>query len=228
MVKAAGDAELARSVRISVIGRRLSVVAIALAIAVAAQPARLASADSRVNDPLQQTRSLVERALAILNNPKLSLTEERQQLRALAEPHFDFDGMARLTLGYHWKSLTPEQRAAFAQVFKAFIEDVYLDQIQNYYGQNVDLRKETPLGPGYAEVQGQVVQKQAQPIDLSIRLRQVDGRWKIYDVTVDNISITANYRNQFNRVINAHGFPALLTALHQKQTKLAQLLGKKS
>ncbi len=47
----------------------------------------------------------------------------------------------------------------------------------------------------------------------------------IYDVTVDAISIIANYRNQFNRVINEQGFPKLMSDLRVKQQQLASLLG---
>jgi phospholipid transport system substrate-binding protein len=51
-------------------------------------------------------------------------------------------------------------------------------------------------------------------------MRQEDGQWKVYDVTVDSISIIANYRNQFNRVINDQGFPALMAAMREKQKHL--------
>ena len=48
----------------------------------------------------------------------------------------------------------------------------------------------------------------------------------MYDVTVDNISITANYRNQFNRVINSQGFDALMNEMRTKQQELIASLGK--
>jgi phospholipid transport system substrate-binding protein len=53
----------------------------------------------------------------------------------------------------------------------------------------------------------------------------VNGKSLIYDITIDNISIAANYRNQFNRVINNQGFDALMTDLKNKQQGLEASLG---
>lgn len=69
----------------------------------------------------------------------------------------------------------------------------------------------------------QVNSKVNQPIGgdriaFSYRLKYEDGEWKIYDVTVDAISIIANYRNQLNRVINAKGFPTLMADLRAKSS----------
>jgi phospholipid transport system substrate-binding protein len=179
-------------------------------------------------DPMEEARSLVEKAVAILQNPQLTLTQERRELRALAEPHFDFDGMARSTLGYHWRNLTPDQRQQFVTLFTAFMEDAALSKIQEYSGQRMEFTREIPLEPGYVQVQGRVLQNNgAQPIPIAFMSRQVDGQWKVYDMTVENISVIANYRNQFNRVINDRGFDHLMTVMKQKQLELAELLGTK-
>jgi phospholipid transport system substrate-binding protein len=179
-------------------------------------------------DPIQEARGLVDQAIAILENPHLTLEEERRELRALAEPHFDFEGMARSTLGYHWKTLMPDQRQQFVTLFTAFIEDAALSKIQEYSGQRVEFTRESPIAPGYVQVQGHALTtNRADPIPFTFMCRQVDGRWKVYDLTVDNISVIANYRNQFNRVINDQGFAKLMDVMKQKQVELAALLGTK-
>jgi phospholipid transport system substrate-binding protein len=136
--------------------------------------------------------------------------------------------MARSTLGYHWRNLTPDQRQQFVALFTAFMEDAALSKIQEYSGQRLEFIREAPLAPGYMQVQGRVLQANgAQPIPVGFMSHQVDGQWKIYDLTVDNISVIANYRNQFNRVINDQGFAHLMTVMKQKQVDLAALLGSK-
>ena len=59
---------------------------------------------------------------------------------------------------------------------------------------------------------------------MNYRLLQEGGTWKIYDVTVDAISIIANYRNQFNRVMNNKGYDTLISDLKSKQAALAASL----
>jgi phospholipid transport system substrate-binding protein len=199
-----------------------------LAIGIIAVTFNFSRAAVAPQDPMEQARGLVEQTIAILQNPRLTLTEERRQLRALAEPHFDFEGMARSTLGYHWRNLTSDQRQEFVALFTAFMEDAALSKIQEYSGQRLEFIREVPIEPGYMQVQGRVLQTNgAQPIPVAFMSRQIDGQWKVYDLTVDNISVIANYRNQFNRVINDQGFAQLMAVMKQKQIELAALLGNK-
>ena len=81
--------------------------------------------------------------------------------------------------------------------------------------------------PGYAQVDAKVVQRGRDAIPLGFLLRQKGIDWRIYDVTVDEISITANYRNQFSRVIEQRGFGQLMSDLRSKQQELDALLGKR-
>jgi phospholipid transport system substrate-binding protein len=151
--------------------------------------------------------------------------EKRRELKPLMESRFDSTEMARSTLGYHWRSLTPEQRANFTQLFTAFIEAAYLDKVQDYGGQQVQFGQSRSLGQGYAEVDTRIAQAGKNPIPVTYLLEQSGSGWKVYDVQVDNISIIENYRNQFNRVINEQGFPKLMADLRAKQQQLASELG---
>jgi len=171
------------------------------------------------------TRQTVDQALSILANKSTPVAQRQRDLRNLIEPRFDFTEMSRSAIGYHWRTLTPAQRAEFTQVFTAFIEDAYLSKIQDYSGQKVEFGAQRSLGQGYAEVDTKIIQAGKNPVPLTYLLEQKDGSWKIYDITVDNISIVANYRNQFNRVISDQGFDKLMADLRAKQRQLGASLG---
>lgn len=182
---------------------------------------RPASADSGA---MASTQGMINQALQILANKQISVQQRRRALRELIEPRFDFTEMSRTALGYHWRELTPAQRDEFSRLFTAFIEDAYLSKIQDYAGQRVNFVKQSSIGDGYQQINTLIVQPNDKaPIPMNYLVEPND--WKIYDVTVDNISIMANYRNQFNRVINEHGFNQLLADLKSKQQQLASLLG---
>lgn len=185
------------------------------------------SAQTAVDEASATTEALIHQALTILKNPTISLAEKRQQLRALADSHFDFAGMARSSLGYRWKELTPQQRAEFVPSFTAFIEDAYLNKIQDYSGQDIEFIRARPIDPIHVEVYSRVIKGGAEPIPLDFMVTPVGGVWKIYDLEVDGISIMANYRTQFARVLSVQGFNQLLNDLKQKQVELASLLGKR-
>jgi len=207
--------------------KALRIGAIALiALAVTLLAGRYYASVASVNDgAMAMTQGMVQRSLQILRNTNAPVTQRRRDLRAVLEGHFDFAEMARFALGSHWRTLTPEQREDFTNLFKAFIEDAYLSKIQDYQGQDVQFIRERQLGGGYVEIDSKIVQGGKSPISVNYLLEQKDGGWMIYDVTVDAISIIANYRNQFNRVINDQGYPKLVSDLRAKQQQLASLLG---
>ncbi len=188
--------------------------------------ALLGPAPARAQDTaMGVTQTMVNNALKIMANKSLPVQQRRRQLREGIENDFDFTEMSRSALGYNWRNITPDQRSKFTQLFTAFIEDAYLSKIQDYSGQQVQFQGQTPLGAGYTQINTAIVQPGKSPILVNYLLLQKDGSWKIYDVTVDAISIIANYRNQFNRVINEKGFNQLMADLQAKQQELASLLG---
>jgi phospholipid transport system substrate-binding protein len=171
------------------------------------------------------TQAMVNHALQIMANKSAPVQQRRRQLREAIENEFDFTEMSKSALGYHWRTLNANQRSQFTQLFTAFIEDAYLSKIQDYSRQQVQFQGQTPLGQGYAQINTAIVQPGKNSISVNYLLLQKDETWKIYDVTVDAISIIANYRNQFNRVINEKGFDQLMADLQAKQQELASLLG---
>jgi phospholipid transport system substrate-binding protein len=174
---------------------------------------------------MDTVNQVVNKSLPVLRDKRTPVPQRRRQLRSLLERHFDFADMSRIALGYHWRELNSTQRAQFTQLFTAFIENAYLSKIQDYAGQDVAVLGQNSEGQGFARVRSQIIQQGKQPIKVDYLLREIDGDWKIYDVTVDAISIVANYRNQFNRVINDQGFGKLMADMRAKQQQLQASMG---
>ena len=174
---------------------------------------------------LDTVNQVVNTTLPVLRDKSTPLSQRQRKLRSLLERHFDFSDMSRIALGYHWRELNAQQRTQFTQLFTAFIENAYLSKIQDYSGQDVAVLGQNAEGEGFARVRSQIIQSGKQPIKVDYLLRDMDGDWKIYDVTVDAISIVANYRNQFNRVINDQGFDKLMSDMRVKQQQLQASMG---
>ncbi len=191
-------------------------------------PAKARPATGSSNAPRAVVKAALDEALALLRDHATSLTTRRQKLHELALEHLDFGDMARSSLGYHWGELSPAQRDKFVPLFTAFMEDSYLDKIQDYSDLQVQYVRQTFNGPSDAEVDTQVVQKgDVEPISVNFFLHHEGDQWKVYDVGIESIRLVANYRNQFDRVISDEGgFDALMAKLRQKQRQLDALLGK--
>ncbi len=208
--------------------RSLLKTTLAMTIAALAMVASMPSARAQ-QSATDVVKSLINPALQILGDTATPLKDRQQKLRGLVSGDvFDFTAMARSALGLHWKDINVSQQQEFTQVFTAFLRDSYISRIKDYSGQQVkvNFQGETDLGNGRTEVKTTIEQPGGKaPIQVNYALRNANGKSLIYDITIDNISIAANYRNQFNRVINNKGFDALMTDLKSKQQGLENQLG---
>jgi len=211
----------------------LAMILAAGAIAVAGSPLATRTTTSAVvspTDPLQLVKSGLQEAIAIFQDKTLSVDARRAKLREAAARYFDFAYMARSALGPHWRDLTPAQRNEFVPLFTTFIEEVYLSKVKDYSVEkvqnevksaNIQFVRESYNGPDYAEVYSTVALKEhPDPIQVDYLLKKDEDGWRVYDITLDAISVMANYRNQFNRVINNDGYDKLLADLRAKSAQL--------
>jgi phospholipid transport system substrate-binding protein len=123
--------------------------------------------------------------------------------------------MAKRSLGANWRRANPQQQKEFVLTFTALLEKTYADQIDLYNGQKVLYTGESIDGD-YAQVDSRIIDKDGQTYSVVYRLHKVDGKWKIYDVIAENISLVNNYRSQFNRVIAKSSFDDLLKTMKEK------------
>jgi len=183
---------------------------------------------------MPEIRSLGDRILAIAKDPSCKANQEgcRERLRVLIEQYWDTTDMARSALGYHWKSLDDQQRQQFTKLFSDLVESIYLSRsnfskAQGYTDTvNIAYVREIPEGEGYSKISTTVTLKpDEKPIRVDYRTHWVNGKWMVYDIIVEDISLTGNYRNQFNRVINNKGYPELVRLLQDKLQQLKSSQG---
>jgi phospholipid transport system substrate-binding protein len=203
--------------------RAIVMLTVAAALVVSLAPSRFI-APAFADDPMSIVKTTVDQALDVLRDRSTPLAQRQDKLRQIVAATFDFKEMAKSALGYHWKELTPAQQEEFTNAFVAFIEDSYLSKINDYSGQQVSFLRVTNDGAQYAQVSTDIIEPKGEPIHVNYRLLRENGTWRIYDVTVDAISIIANYRNQFNRVMNSKGYATLIADLKAKQAALAASL----
>lgn len=170
-------------------------------------------------EPLEIVKSAGERVIAVLKDPKLKAPDRKKErverLKEIINPIFDYDEMARRTLGAHWRRRTPAEQQEFLKLFRAFLETVYSEKVDLYEGERAVFGRET-IDQGYAEVESKVTNSKGEESPVLYRLKRTDGKWKVYDAVVENISIVNNYRSQFDRVLNKSSFEELKKLLREK------------
>lgn len=187
---------------------------------------------------MASVKMIIDQAIAVFKDQGVAPAEREVKLRAIAESRFDFEKMARTAVGMHWRDFSSQQRAEFVPLFTNFIEDVYLSRIEKYsvekvqetiQSSSIQFVKERIDGPDQAVVFSEVtLQNRPKPVDVNYLMKRDGDQWKIYDITLDAISVIANYRNQFNRVLNDGGYDKLVGIMRQKQQALGASMEKPS
>ena len=133
---------------------------------------------------------------------------------------FDYNEMARRSLGTHWNSRTPEERREFVALFADLLDRAYFSKIELYQGEKIRYGNEA-LDGDQATVKTFIVARDGKEIPVDYRMHQVDGRWSVYDVSIQGVSLVANYRTQFNRVVTTESYESLVQRLRDKDASPA-------
>lgn len=180
-----------------------------------ASPASAAS-DARVT--LEKTVDVI---LGILKDPAYRVSSSRPALRDKieAEVHhiFDFDEFSSRTVGANWRSFTPDQKKRFTEAFAQLLRATYLEKIDAYNGEKIAYTGEVSSAKGdKVEVQTAVTLKDNKVVPVSYRMLEKNGRWVVYDVIIEGISLVKNYRSQFQDLLTRGTPDQLIDLVNRK------------
>jgi len=145
--------------------------------------------------------------------------KRRQVLKQVINTIFDYSEMAKQTLGRHWNQRTPTERSQFTDLFASLLDNSYISKIESYNNEKILYVKETIDGK-YAEVKPKVITEKRDEYTLDYRLLNENGKWMVYDIVIEGVSMVSNYRTQFSRIINTSGYSELVKKLQTKSTEL--------
>jgi phospholipid transport system substrate-binding protein len=166
-------------------------------------------------------RALIQRTidevLVILRDSKRGDAQRRKELEVIARDRFDFETMSKLVLATHWKKLSKDQQAEFVDQFTRFLANDYGARIERYEQEQVTITGERPEARGDFTIKTKIVGGKNDGALVDYRMRKnAAASWKIIDVTVEGISLVANYRDQFREVASQGGPTVVIEKLKEK------------
>lgn len=145
-------------------------------------------------------------------------------IKAIVDQHLmpviDKTRMAQLVLGRSgWANATAAQRKQFIAAFRNMVIATYASAFASYNGDTI---KFSPIRGGVAGrstvvVNSVIVRRSGQTIAISYNCRRVGNVWKVYDFSVENISMVNSYRSQFASILQSKGINALITQMKQRR-----------
>jgi phospholipid transport system substrate-binding protein len=179
-----------------------------------------AVARASVTDGVKKTVDEVVRIVADKELKKPQNEKMRHKaIKAAIGAIFDYAEMAQRSMGRHWKDRSDAEKKEFVQLFETLLENSYAGKIESYNQEKIVYLKETVDGDN-AEVKSKVVTAKRDEFTLDYRLMKRGGKWMVYDVVIEGVSMVSNYRSQFNKIIQSKGYGELLKKLRSKSAEI--------
>jgi len=174
--------------------------------------------DAAAGTPTDQLRERIDRIVSILDDGGLKAdpAARKAALRGVAGEIFDFTEITKRSLGRHWLSATTAERDELVQLLTALLEKSYMGRIEQYSGERISWVGESVEGD-LATVRTHFLTRTGTPIPVDYRLARAGDRWLAYDVSIEGVSLVANYRAQFTKIIQTSSTQALVEKLRARQ-----------
>jgi phospholipid transport system substrate-binding protein len=169
--------------------------------------------------PQEAIQQLVAAVSAVLEDPALQTpakkVERKARVAAIIHDAFDFENMAPEALGAPWATLTAAQRAEFTQLFGDRFERSYSLLVLRFLGERRTSYVDESITGQEAVVRTLLVSQTDGTLPVDYRLTSLDARWTVADVVVDGVSLTGNYRAQFNKILRSSSYETLLRRMRK-------------
>ena len=202
-----------------------------LLLLLAPPPAPAAQTPSSDDVSTLAPRPLVEKLLAqvlvVLRDPQLTKAQRSQKVRDIAYQHIDFETLSRLTMARNWRGLSDTQRQQFIEEFKKHLSVTYAHTTDKYTDEELTVAGDRTEPDGDHTVETRIIghdpgDSHQVVVKVDYRLRQRNNQWKVIDVTVEGVSLVANFRSQFQEIMANGGFDRLLKLLREKNSQNEQ------
>lgn len=172
--------------------------------------------------PTDQLKRHVDGVVRALEDPglKANPAQRRAAVRKISEEIFDYKETARRALARHWNARTPQEQEEFVRLFADLLDRAYFAKIDQYQGEKVRYTDEAIDGPD-AVVKTMIVTPRGTEVPVDYRMRLADGRWLVYDVHIEGVSLVANYRTQFNKIVQTESYESLVRKLRAREASPA-------
>jgi len=171
-----------------------------------------------IQEPQALVQETTDKIVSVLNTNQDKIKAEPDHLLDIVDtivaPHFDFERMSSWVLGKYWRKASADEKTRFAQEFRTLLVRTYAKALNDNYDKQIDMLAPRKRKDGkQVTVRTEIQQSGGFPIPISYKMHVKNGAWKIFDVSVDGISLVANYRSSFAKEIRKDGLEKLIARL---------------
>lgn len=156
-------------------------------------------------NPVPILESIANNMIAGLKANRATLKTKPQIVYSLAYkyivPHADLETMAKRVLPPNtWNNASAQQRKQFQHEFTTTLIRTYASALTSYQDQTIRFFPVRAPGSHTIEVNSEIISNNNQPIRVTYRLIN-NGGWKLYDMSVEGVSMLDSFRSQFSDIL---------------------------
>ncbi len=162
-----------------------------------------------------QVEQIAQSVLQVLESDA-SHEQKHKKITRIADEHFAFDTIAKLSLARNWRNFSPAEQEEFVVLFREFLAKRYGGQFDTYDGDTVSLVGERAEPRGDQTVQTELLRVTGVKVAIDYRMRQREGKWQVIDVTIEGVSLVSSFRSQFRDILKTGTPQDLISQLREK------------
>lgn len=176
------------------------------------------------DQPIEQIKSTVDQAITILNDDSLKGKDKhrvrQKQLFNLVDQRFNFQLMARLALGDTWTTVDKNERRHFVELFSELLKNTYIRRVESYSGEQIVFTRQ--IVKNNLALIFSKYEKNNQDFTINYKMQNNNGKWLVYDVVIEGVSVIKQYRRQFAQILQNETMQGLIKRLDKKVKELVQ------
>lgn len=173
--------------------------------------------------PTDTLRPALDRLTAVLSNASLKgdahKTERRAKIMNTIREVFNFQEMSRRVLGPAWNEIGAAEQENFTTQMTKLLENVYIGRLEEYSGEKIRFTGERIKGDR-AQVSTEI-EYQSKPMPVSYIMDNSIGRWMVYDINIEGVSLVRNYMEQFRSILRTDKYSGLIKMIEAKNREYA-------
>ncbi|TDP46401.1 ABC-type transporter MlaC component [Zavarzinia compransoris] len=176
---------------------------LAFAMAIAAGPA--AHATPGPEQAIAYVRAEAAEGIGILGDARLTPDQRREKFRTFLMAALDVKAIGQYVCGSYWAKAGDDQRTRFYAVFEGALLRTYIDLLDDYSGQSVDVSEAKAAGDIMVVTTSVTGGSSQDTRSLDWEVLESGRTLKLFDIVVDGVSTTDTTREDYLAVLRQAG-----------------------
>ena len=162
-------------------------------------------------------KTSVGKVFTIMLDKEMTMDQKKSQVTEVTNAVFGFPLMAKLSIGKeHWSEFNAKQRLEFTSLFTELFQSFYLDKLDLFSDEEVIFQPATVVKEKKVQIPTTLLSK-GKKYSILYKMSDTRDGWKIYDITIEGVSLIHTYRSQYSHILESGEVEDLLVKMREKK-----------